>query len=108
MSNIYKIIVEPGRNLLDIAMQEYGSIDGLLKLCNDNNLRVGEQIQAGTELIINSNSVISKKQKVNYSNKGIIVATGTIKTITESNWILADGTWNDLKIWIDEETWRDN
>jgi len=26
---------------------------------------------------------------------------------SESNWILADGTWNDEKIWIDEEVWID-
>lgn len=25
----------------------------------------------------------------------------------QSLWILSDGTWNDLKIWIDSETWID-
>ena len=23
-------------------------------------------------------------------------------------WIMADGTWNDLGVWIDTETWNDN
>lgn len=29
-------------------------------------------------------------------------------TSQQSNWILANGTWNDDGIWIDTETWRDN
>jgi hypothetical protein len=23
-------------------------------------------------------------------------------------WILSDGNWNDTKIWVDNETWRDS
>jgi hypothetical protein len=104
--SVYNYILQPGQNLIDVALQEYGSIDGLLKLCNDNNIAIGQNVNPGTSLIIDSNSVLLKKQVINYRNKGIKPATGDVR-IVESEWILANGTWNDLKIWIDTETWKD-
>lgn len=100
--------MQPGQNLIDIAMQLYGSIDALQQLCIDNGISVGAHVPAGTQLLLNESGIISKKLINFYRTKQLDVATGSGIVETESQWILASGIWNDNKIWIDEEFWKDN
>ena len=104
MSKTYKYIVQPGQNLVDVAMQEYGSINALLQLCIDNGFELGQEVPAGTELIMYESNVVDKRLVAYYKSKNHKVASGSN---AESFWILANGFWDDIKIWIDEEKWRD-
>ena len=56
-------IVKYGQNLMDIAIQEYGGIEGLLTLAIDNNLSITSEITLGQVLKINELKIINKKIK---------------------------------------------
>ena len=47
------IAVSPGQNILDIAVQEYGSIEGILQLRKDNGFSFTEDITPGQTIEIN-------------------------------------------------------
>lgn len=71
-----KIKVFEGQNLFDIALQEYGAIDALVKLAVDNDLRVDDDLTDGQELLIDEAAVINQ-QMVNYfKNNGHDLNTG--------------------------------
>jgi hypothetical protein len=108
MSKTYKYILQPGQNLADVAMQEYGSIDALLQLCIDNGLEIGQEVLPGIELVLNESNKIDKRLIEQYKSIEYKVAGGNKPTEIESPWILGKGFWNDDKIWIDEEQWKDN
>lgn len=74
MSKTYKYIVLPGQNLIDIAMQVYGSAEALLFVCIDNDLDVGDSIVPGQELIIDIDKVTVPKLVEYYSSKYITIA----------------------------------
>ena len=46
------ILVEEGQNLIDIAVQELGSADGLKTICELNDLEYDEDLQAGQTLLL--------------------------------------------------------
>ena len=75
MSNSYKYTVKPGQNMIDIALQHYGSVDAVINLCLDNNLDVGAELKAGTELTINDQNIIDKRLVTYYKNNNITVAS---------------------------------
>ncbi len=103
MSKNYKITVQAGQNIADIAMQEFGNIDALLKLCLDNGLELGADIEPGMELIINPAHNLNKKVTAYYNNKKHKVASGEVMPV----WILQTGFWRDKGIWIDTAKWID-
>lgn len=50
------MITKVGQNLFDIAMQEYGSVENIVNLIQDNGLNFDYQVIAGKELIINNSN----------------------------------------------------
>ena len=36
------------------------------------------------------------------------ILTKILNNEEESDWILADGTWNDSKFWVDTDIWNDS
>ena len=66
------------QNLLDIALQETGSIEGVFELATANDIAVSDEIPAGTELKVpegNTNPDVLRQYKAN----DIKPATGNIK-----------------------------
>ncbi|WP_420582094.1 hypothetical protein [Reichenbachiella sp.] len=55
------ITVNNGQNLLDIALQEYGSIEGIIQLARDNGLRVDDYLETGSTLLIDDTKVVNAK-----------------------------------------------
>lgn len=52
-----KIILETGQNLVDIAIQEYGTLEAQDTICKDNNLAFDADLFAGQVLLIRENGV---------------------------------------------------
>ncbi|MCX6232610.1 MAG: LysM peptidoglycan-binding domain-containing protein [Bacteroidetes bacterium] len=51
-----KIIVLNGQSLFDIALQQYGTVDSVFRLAEENNIdNITDDLIPGTELIINEN-----------------------------------------------------
>ena len=46
-----------GQNLFDISIQEFGSLEDLFVLLNDNSLAVNDRLISGQELVINKTGV---------------------------------------------------
>ena len=68
------IIVQQGQCLLDIALQEYGSAEGVVMLMRDNGLELDADIAPGTSLVIR-NTPINKAVKEYFASKRIKVAS---------------------------------
>lgn len=63
------------QNIFDIALQEYGTLENVFTLINDNNLTFNSKLEANQELIINNDGVGDNKvknfvtlQKIKYNN----------------------------------------
>lgn len=67
------IIVQQGQCLLDIALQEYGSAEGVVMLMRDNNLSLDANLLPGTALVVR-NTPINKAVKNYYAAKRLKVA----------------------------------
>jgi hypothetical protein len=66
------------QNLLDIALQETGSIEGVFELATANDIAVSDEVSAGTELKVpegNINADVLRQYKAN----NIKPATGNIQ-----------------------------
>ncbi|MGJ1198835.1 hypothetical protein ACR777_05365 [Sphingobacterium spiritivorum] len=46
------VIVESGQHLVDVAVQEFGTADGLKIICELNNLEYDDDLQPGQSLIL--------------------------------------------------------
>jgi hypothetical protein len=68
-------IVQPGQNLIDIAMQLYGSAESVFSLCIDNNIDIDNSIVPGQVLIIDSDKIVDKKLVEYYAQKNITLAS---------------------------------
>lgn len=75
MSKTYKYITQPGQNLIDVSMQHFGSVESIVELCLDNNLDVGQDISAGTELTIDEAHIVDKRLVAYYKSNNTIVAS---------------------------------
>ncbi|MBN1250693.1 MAG: hypothetical protein JXA16_01060 [Bacteroidales bacterium] len=72
---MYNYLSKPGQNLVDIAMQHYGSAEAVVELCIDNNLNIGQDITAGLSLLINEENIINKRLVTYYKNNNLTVAS---------------------------------
>ncbi len=68
-----KVKVISGQSLVDIAVQECGGIASLVDLAIANNISVSDDLEAGTELLINSLSDADVKRY--YRERNINPAT---------------------------------
>jgi hypothetical protein len=74
------------QNLIDVAVQEYGSADALVQLCKLNGLPLDHQLVAGTSLSIGEPYRLSIKTYLAERNKKVI--TGGDGTFNPSNALL--------------------
>jgi len=98
-----KTKIKPGQNLIDFAVQHYGTAESILKLCLDNNLNIGQDVEPETELLIDENYTENSENVNFYKTTNKNVATANEPII----WILETGIWYDSGIWYDTKTWID-
>ena len=70
------IKVNQGQNLLDIALQEYGSTEGVINLVFDNSLDINSPLAGGDELVIDDNKVINAEVVKYYIDRKLKPNTG--------------------------------
>jgi hypothetical protein len=75
---IEKIKIKNDQNIVDLAIQEYGSIEGLVKLARGNNLNVDGDTSNITPLLVETAEVVVPSTRTFYKNLNYIVATGQI------------------------------
>ncbi len=74
--NIQKVRIKNQQSLLEIALQEYGSLEGLY-LIQEDNPDFGEWLMVvyqGYDVLIRKDAVIDKKVLRKYANEGITPA----------------------------------
>lgn len=94
MSDFKKITVEHGQNLIDIAMQEYGSIIGLRLIIDDNNMSFDDSLQPGRELLIRKELVPNPDDSTN--------AGFYQDSVVQKNYMLSQKQINTSDKWIEE------
>jgi hypothetical protein len=73
------MIVHYGQTLIDIAIQEYGSLAAVFQLAKDNGLEVDADLVPGTVLMINDTPTYSDPDLVNYFKRnGIKINQGQL------------------------------
>ncbi len=85
-----KIVVKDSQNVFDIAIQFYGSMEGLPLLIVDNGLKPDSIVEKGTELIIQEDLVIDKTVLSIFKRDGVLVATGS-EPDGDDYWITEEG-----------------
>lgn len=72
-----RIIIDNNQSIWDLAIQYYGSVDGIKQLILDNptKLNLETNIIPGTEIIIREEMVINKAMVDYLNKKGITCAT---------------------------------
>jgi hypothetical protein len=68
------LTVFENQNLVDVCLQEYGSIDALVGLAHDNSLGVDSLPLSGSVMTINPGSVIQKKLVSYLAKNGIVIS----------------------------------
>jgi len=76
MGNIITYIVSEGQNLFDVAIETYGSIEGVFQLFADNELGFDHVLFSGQELLVNRNIVTDLVMRNYYEERELRVNTG--------------------------------
>lgn len=70
-----EVKVKPGQTIYDLALQEYGSIEGVVIIAQENDLDLEEDLVEGSTIRINSNPI--DQSIVNYyKDNGIFPKSG--------------------------------
>lgn len=103
-----RILVGNNQSIWDIAVQEYGSVEGVKQLILDNPIKCDfeKSIAAGTELIITKEPIVKVITDYLSANR-LMPATAVDVPFNISDWILATGIWNDNGFWRDNALWID-
>lgn len=86
-----KVAVLQNQTLSDIALQVYGSVEGVFVLATDNNLSVTTELKAGQMLEYQADKVINKQIVQYYSDNNIHPATAFLYDIDNR---IFDNTFN--------------
>lgn len=62
--------------MVDIALERYGSLEGLVKLCLDNQLHIGEDLIEGRSLSIDEDFAADQKVAAYIKKQNISIYTG--------------------------------
>jgi hypothetical protein len=69
------LIVVENQNLIDLALQEYGSVEGLVQLLNDNSIDINIGVNSGSEILIGNGKIVSKDLVALLKKQNIQIAT---------------------------------
>jgi hypothetical protein len=61
MTTTKTVNVSDGQNIIDVAIQEYGSLERVVKLCVDNALTVDQVLNSATSMIIDKAFIQSER-----------------------------------------------
>ena len=91
------------QTLLDLAVQLSGDADFIFELLKSNpELNLTSDLTSGQKISFESKKNATGKYLQNFN-----IATG-IKDLSQKDWILDTGKWNDQAYWIDTRTWIDS
>lgn len=94
--------------IYDKSLQHFGNIDYVFKLCYDNDISIHSSIPS--DLTIDNEAFGDETIKDYFKLNNITPENGTDSDAGYSggsNWILADGSWNDGGVWDDNAKWID-
>lgn len=102
-----RILVQNNQSIWDIAIQEYGSMEGAKQLIIDNPTKCDFQnsLKAGMELLITLSPI--NKTIQDYFTKNRIKPATAVEVLFNPLWILNDGEWNDNGFWDNNSLWID-
>lgn len=72
-----KVTVLAGQSLVDVAIQVYGSAEGVVVLAKDNGMEVTDVPTPGRQLEYSTDNIVAKNIAQYYSSKKVCPATGT-------------------------------
>lgn len=73
---MYKIEVMEGQSIIDIALEQYGSVAGLVTLVRDNNLSITQELDVDIPLLIDESKVINRDMVRYFRQENISINTG--------------------------------
>lgn len=76
-----KVTVLSNQTLTDVAIQVYGSVEGVFELARENGLQVTDRIEPGRVLEYQASKVINKQIVQYYAVQGISPATAFDKDL---------------------------
>lgn len=88
------ITIHSGQNILDICLQEYGSVEALMQLARDNNMSIDAELQAGQELLIDENNIVDKQVAALFARDNIKINTGEYSDPTQTQPRIFDDTFD--------------
>lgn len=74
-----ELVVTEGQSMLDLALQLYGSTEGLLDLCLLNNLSVNERLTPGQRILYDESKIRNTSAVAFYKREFPRVNTGRAK-----------------------------
>lgn len=78
-----KVIVLTGQTLMDVALQVYGSAEGVFTLAAENGLEVTDMLRPGQVLEYQPEQVLNKGVAQYYATRGVCPATAFDGSQTE-------------------------
>lgn len=78
-----KVVVLAGQTLTDIALQVYGSAEGVFTLATENGLEVTDALWPGQVLEYQPENVLNKGVAQYYATRGVCPATAFDENLTE-------------------------
>lgn len=91
------------QSIFDVAIQSGGDVNTLSNVISQFS-SINESAIHKTFNVVRANDVVLDT----IINRNLLYATKGIDVEVLTNWILANGVWDDTGIWIDTETWNDN
>lgn len=70
-----KVIVLSNQSLADLAIQVYGSVEGIVLLARENGLEITDMPEAGRQLKVSSENIIDKRIVQYYAGMKVYPAT---------------------------------
>ena len=67
--------VDDQQSVIDIALQRYGSVEGVFQLLADNDIRLDEELEANAELVIDDTYAALPTVKSYYQQRSKKIAT---------------------------------
>ena len=72
------VVVQENQTIYDIALQEYGSVEGIFQIMEDNEVDLETNVTVDQEILIDQDQVIDQSVVDYYAKEGILVANGTV------------------------------
>ena len=84
------VVVLDNQNIVDLALQHYGAVEGLIAFAKRNDVAVDEDPDIDSIVLLATSEVKNDNVKSFYKTNGLIVATGRDYTLTR--YLTADTT----------------